>query len=323
MIPIRDNATSRSFPLVNTLLIGVNVLVFFYQIGLGPNEDRFVYFYGLVPARYSIPQITAYFSTSQQIFAFISFMFLHGSFWHLIGNMWSLFIFGNNVEDRLGPLRYLVFYLLSGLASGWVHLYFNYHSNIPTIGASGAIAGVMGGYLLLNPHSKILTLIPIIFIPYFIEVPSYLFMGIWFFLQVLNAAGSNADMGGIAWWAHIGGFVCGMFFLKIAQYLPSTGVSQPLRKITAKKKSHHLQVVRPVSTGKSPDLYGIISVTPFEAAAGTVKVINVPWGFHKRIFRINIPPGVREGSKLRLKSMGQLLPNGSHGDLYLKVQIQN
>jgi hypothetical protein len=220
-------------------------------------------------------------------------------------------------------LRYLVFYLLSGLASGAFHLFFNLHSNIPTIGASGAIAGVMGAYLLLHPHSKILTLIPIIIIPYFIEVPSYIFMGVWFFLQVINAAGSQADMGGIAWWAHIGGFISGMFFLKMALLLPATGASQPLRKMATKKKSHHLQVVRPVSTTNSPDLHGIITVTPFEAASGTVKVVNVPWGFHKRIFNVTVPPGVREGSKLRLRGMGQILPDGSRGDLYLKVQIQN
>jgi membrane associated rhomboid family serine protease len=307
---------------VNTVLIGVNVLVFFYQMGLGPDMERFVYFYGLVPARYSIPQISEYFSASQQLFALFTFMFLHGGFWHLIGNMWSLYIFGDNVEGQLGPFRYLIFYLLSGLASGACHLLFNFHSNIPTIGASGAIAGVMGAYLLLYPHSRILTLIPIIIIPYFIEVPSYIFMGVWFFLQVINAAGSQADMGGIAWWAHIGGFISGMIFLKIALLLPSTGASQPLRKMAAKKKSHHLQVVRPVSTASSPDLHGIITLTQFEATSGTIKAVNVPWGFYKRIFKVTVPPGVQTGSKLRLKNMGQLLPDGRRGDLYLKVQIQ-
>ena len=109
MIPIRDTTISRSFPLVNTVLIAVNGLVFYYQLGLAGDIERFAYFYGLVPARYSIPQIAAYFSLGQQILALFSFMFLHGGFWHLLGNMWSLYIFGNSVEDRLGPLRYLVF----------------------------------------------------------------------------------------------------------------------------------------------------------------------------------------------------------------------
>ena len=322
MIPIRDTAISRSFPLVNSVLIAVNGLVFYYQLGLAGDMERFAYFYGLVPARYSIPQISAYFSSGQQIFALFSFMFLHGGFWHLLGNMWSLYIFGNSVEDRLGPLRYLVFYLLSGLASGACHLLFNFYSNVPTIGASGAVAGVMGAYLILNPHAKILTLIPIIIIPYFLEIPSYLFIGIWFFLQVINAAGANADMGGIAWWAHIGGFIGGIIFLKIGLLLPATGTSQPLRKVAAKKKSHHLQVVRPVIRGDSTDLYGTITITDFEAAAGTVKAINIPWGFHNRMFKITVPPGVRQGSRLRLRGMGQLMPDGRRGDLFLTVQVQ-
>jgi len=165
MIPIRDTIPSKNYPVVNNTIIGINVVVYLVQISLVPDLNRFVYIYGLVPARYSIPQITSYFTKSQQLFSLLSFMFLHGGFWHLLGNMWSLYIFGDNIEDRLGPLRYLVFYLLCGITSGLSHLIINLHSNIPTIGASGAVAGVMGAYLILYPNAKILTLIPIIFIP--------------------------------------------------------------------------------------------------------------------------------------------------------------
>ena len=169
MIPLRDTQPTNNYPVVNNVIIGINVVIFLVQLSQGEGWSRFVYIYGLVPARYSIPQISAYFSASQQIFSFVSFMFLHGGFLHLLGNMWSLYIFGDNVEDRLGPFRYLLFYLICGVASGVSHLLLNQQSNIPTIGASGAIAGVMGAYFILHPRSKILTLIPIFFIPYFLS----------------------------------------------------------------------------------------------------------------------------------------------------------
>jgi hypothetical protein len=153
MIPIRDTIPTRHRPVVNLTLIGINAVVFLVQMAQGPGLDRFVFEYGLVPARFSDPRIAAYFSPVQQLFSLLSFMFLHGSFWHILGNMWSLYIFGDNVEDRLGHPRYLAFYLMCGLASGISHLIINWHSNIPTIGASGAIAGVMGAYFILYPTS--------------------------------------------------------------------------------------------------------------------------------------------------------------------------
>ncbi|MEJ2478420.1 MAG: rhomboid family intramembrane serine protease [Desulfobacterales bacterium] len=159
MIPIRDTIPTRHRPVVNLTLIGINAVVFLVQMAQGPGLDRFVFEYGLVPARFSDPRIAAYFSPVQQLVSLLSFMVLHGSFGHILGNMWSLYIFGDNVEDRLGHPRYLAFYLMCGLASGISHLIINWHSNIPTIGASGAIAGVMGAYFILYPTSKILTLI--------------------------------------------------------------------------------------------------------------------------------------------------------------------
>jgi rhomboid family protein len=321
MIPIRDTIPSKNYPIANTTIIGINVIIYLIEMAQGPNLDRFVYMYGLVPARYSIPQIASYFTFGQQALSLVSFMFLHGGFWHILGNMWFLYIFGDNVEDRLGPFRYLVFYLLCGLVSGLSQLFFNFHSNVPTIGASGAIAGVMGAYLILHPHSKILTLIPIIFIPWFIEIPAFFFLGFWFFFQFINAAGSHGHISGIAWWAHIGGFVFGMVCLKIFLALPETGVSEKLRRVTAKRKTHRLQVIRPVGPGTAPHLYGTINITPFEAMIGTQKLVNIPWGFQKRIVKVKVPPGVKEGSKLRLKGLGKITGDDQRGDLYLKVMI--
>ena len=322
MLPIRDTIPANHFPVVNYLIIGANLVVYLIQMQLGPEMDRFVYLYGLVPARYSLPQISVYFSSGEQLLSLVSFMFLHGGFWHLLGNMWTLYIFGDNVEDRLGHLRYLLFYLLCGLASGLSHLVLNSQSNIPTIGASGAIAGVMGAYFILYPGARILTLIPIIIIPWFIELPAFIFLGIWFLLQFFNAAISSGSAGGIAWWAHIGGFVFGIFFLKIFQMMPSSGITQKLGPMTEKKKTHRLQVIHPSGSTESLDLKGSIRIRPREASTGTHKLINVPWGFQKRLYRVAVPAGIQSGQVLRLKGMGRQLPDGRRGDLLLTVVIE-
>jgi len=323
MIPLRDTLRSQNYPIVNNSIIVINVLVYFFEMAQGQNLDGFLYIYGLVPARYSIPHVAAYFTTIQQLFALFSFMFLHGGFWHLLGNMWSLYIFGDNIEDRLGPLRYLLFYLLCGLTSGLAHIIFNLSSNVPTIGASGAIAGVMGAYFILYPRSKILTLIPIIFIPYFLEIPAFFFLGIWLVFQLINAAGSNGGAGGIAWWAHIGGFVFGILFLKLFDRIPATGLTAKIRSATTKRKSHRLQVIRPGIRDDDAHLYGTIQISPIEAETGTQKLVNIPWGFHNRLFRVVVPPGIQEGSKLRLQGLGRQMPAGhGKGDLFLTVVIQ-
>lgn len=322
MIPIRDINPSRKYPVVNAGLIGVNIVIFLVQLSQGDDLNRFIYIYGLVPARYSIPHVASYFTPFQQAFSFLSFMFLHGGFFHILGNMWSLYIFGDNVEDHLGPFRYLLFYLLCGLASGLSHLLLNLNTNIPTIGASGAIAGVMGAYVILHPNSKILTLIPIFLFPWFIEIPALFFIGIWFLLQLLNAAGSHGGGGGIAWWAHIGGFIFGIIFLKLASLLPPVGISDRLNRVTAKKKTTRLQVIRPVSSGDDPNLYGRIILTPLEAQLGSYKLVNVPWGFHKRLIRVTVPPGISEGKILKLKDLGKQMPDGRRGALLLKISIK-
>ena len=255
MIPIRDTIRSETYPIVNTVLIAVNILAFLLELSQGQTFNKFIYVYGLVPARYSIPQVSAYFTVGQQVLPFLSFMFLHGGFLHLLGNMWFLYIFGDNVEDRLGHLRYLAFYLLCGLASGLSHLALNWQSEIPTIGASGAIAGVMGAYFLLHPRAKVLTLVPIFIFFQFLEIPAFVFMGVWFLFQFLSAAAASANAGGIAWWAHIGGFIFGMVFLKLFQLLPEMAVAKKSRAMTKKHTTPRLQVIHPTAVGYEPVSY--------------------------------------------------------------------
>ena len=322
MIPIRDTIQTKSYPIVNSIIIGINVLFFFIEIAQGQRLNQFILSYGLVPARYSVSDIAARFTLFQQVIPFISFMFLHGGFLHLLGNMWSLYIFGDNIEDNLGSLRYILFYLLCGLASGLSHLFINWHSTVPTIGASGAIAGVMGAYFLLYPRSKILTLIPIFFIPYFIEIPAFVFLGIWFILQFLSAATASAHSGGIAWWAHIGGFVFGMIFIKLLAKVPAAGITRRMRQKTTKTRTHRLQTIRLMASANDPHLYGDITVSPWEAQFGAQKMVNIPWGFHSRMFKVNIPPGVKEGTSLRMSGMGRQIDEETRGNLFLKVRIR-
>ncbi len=321
MIPIRDTIPSKNYPIVTHAIIGINIVCYFIQLSYGQNIPRFLYLYGLVPARYSAPELSGYFSFGQQAFSFLSFMFLHGGFLHLLGNMWSLHIFGDNVEDRMGPVRFLTFYLLCGILSGVTHMLLNLHSNLPTIGASGAISGVMGAYFILHPTSKILTLIPIVIIPFFFEIPAFFFLGIWFLLQFINAAGSHG-IGGVAWWAHIGGFIFGIIFLKLFQAFPATGLSGTIKQMTEKKTSPRFQVIRPSGPINDPNLYGTIYVTPREAYTGTHKLVNIPWGFHNRFFRVAIPAGVSQESILRLRGQGKSTAQGERGNLYLKVIIK-
>jgi len=322
MLPIRNTIQSRNYPVVNSAIIAANILCYLIEMAHGDRLEQFFIVYGLVPARYSVPEIAAYFSWGQQVFSFFSFMFIHGGFWHLLGNMWSLYIFGDNVEDQLGPFRYLFFYLLCGLVSGLSHLFLNLGSQVPTVGASGAIAGVMGAYFLLYPRSRILTLIPILIIPYFVELPAFVFLGIWFLIQFVSAAATPVQGGGIAWWAHIGGFVFGMICLKLFMRVPETKFTQEIRKKTTKQKTPHLQVISTTGFAGAPHLHGTITVTPSEAFLGTRKLVNIPWGFQKRIFSVTIPPGVTESTTLRLTDLGKQTADHRRGDLYLKVEIQ-
>lgn len=323
MIPIRDTTPSKTVPVVNYVIIGINVVFFLIELAQGSAQNHFVYLYGLVPAKFTVPQVSAYFPLGMKVLSLFTFMFLHGGWWHLIGNMWSLYIFGDNVEDRLGSARYAVFYLLCGLASGMSQVLFNAHSNIPTIGASGAIAGVMGAYFVLYPGSRILTLIPIIFIPWFVEIPAFFFLGIWFLLQFLNAAGHSGGASGIAWWAHIGGFVCGIIFLKIFDRIPTTGVTDRLRQATERKHTHRFQVVRTRRGIDDSNLYGTLTITQYEALVGARKLVTVPWGLQNRLYNVVVPQGIADGQVLRLKGVGKPRSDGTQGDMMLKILVRH
>jgi len=206
MIPLRDTLRSRRFPLVNWLIILANAAAFYYELRIGPASlNEFIHTWGLVPARFwAGPQIAWV--------TLFSAMFLHGGWLHIVSNMWILFIFGDNVEDRMGGAGYLVFYLLSGVAAGLLQAFLLPDSPVPMVGASGAIAGVLGAYLLLHPRARILSLVPILFIFTLIEIPAPIFLLFWFAMQLFSGvlSLSGAAGSGIAWWAHIGGFVFGL-----------------------------------------------------------------------------------------------------------------
>jgi membrane associated rhomboid family serine protease len=213
MIPLRDSIPSRRFPWVTLGLIFLNSLVFLHELKLGPQREAFIMTHAIIPARYTDADVARSFSWLSQVFAFFSSMFLHGGWLHLIGNMWALWIFGDNVEDRLGPMRYLALYLASGVAAGLLHIFVNAGSTVPTIGASGAIAGVMGAYFRFYPRARVETLIPPFFLGPTFDLPAVLFLGWWFLLQFFNGAlslGPRGDFGGVAWWAHVGGFAFGL-----------------------------------------------------------------------------------------------------------------
>ncbi len=215
MLPLRDNVPRRKKPVATGIIIIINILVYLYQTQLPRQELMFfVREFGLVPSNFLSTPVNL-------IYTPLTSMFLHGGLGHIIGNMWILALFGDNVEDRMGRLSFVFFYLLSGLAASAAHMAFNLDSVVPIIGASGAIAGVMAAYVFLFPLARVITLIPIFFFPYIISLPAMIFMGAWFLIQIyygtLNIALGGAA-GGIAWWAHIGGFVFGgvvyRFFLK-------------------------------------------------------------------------------------------------------------
>jgi len=202
MIPLRDVIPSRTTPFVTIILIAANVLVFLFELSLGDGVEPFIRVWGLVPADFSV--VTLFTS-----------MFLHGGILHVAGNMLYLWIFGDNVEDRLGHGRFLAFYLACGLAAAIAQAYISPDSTVPMVGASGAIAGVMGAYFVLYPHSRIVTLVPLFIFIQIIEVPAIFFLGIWFLMQFLSGIGSIAQTadgagGGIAFWAHTAGFVAGL-----------------------------------------------------------------------------------------------------------------
>lgn len=321
MIPIRDTVRSNHFPAVNFLIISLNILAFLWELTQGSNIKEAFVLYGIVPLRYSDPEVSLHFTRFQQLIPFLTSMFLHGGFFHILGNMWFLYIFGDNIEDRLGHIRYLFFYIFCGVAAGLIHLITNWGSKMPTIGASGAIAGVMGAYLLLHPRAKILTLIPIFFFFQFIELPAFIFLGYWLLIQLFFAGLTPSHVGGIAWWAHIGGFAAGFMLIKLFDAIPRTGMDGGLRQYTERHTTPRIQSLSLHKVPDELDLYGTIRITPKEAHSGTRKLVSIPQGFRKRTILVTVPPGVQEGTRLRLKGLGQLGPDGDQGDLYLEIKV--
>jgi len=216
MIPLKDLTSRRSFPAVTFFLIAANIAVFIYQLSLPPaTAETFVRTYGLVPSKIQLALLGRHYSMQQALLPLFTCMFLHGGFLHILGNMWFLWIFGANVEDRLGSLAYLLFYIVCGVGSGVAQAAFSWGSRIPSIGASGAISGVLGAYIVLFPASRILTLVPLFVIFFMARIPAVIFIGLWFVVQFLSGldslgAHTAAAAGGVAWWAHVGGFALGV-----------------------------------------------------------------------------------------------------------------
>ncbi len=228
MIPLRDDVPSRTTPIVNWAFILINVVFFAYELSMGERIEQFFAHAAVIPALVTGPDrvltagdiVRSTLDPSQGL-RMLTSMFLHGGWLHLIGNMLYLWIFGDNVEDRLGHGRYVVFYLLCGLLATYAHIFSSPRSPVPSIGASGAIAGILGAYISLYPHAKVVGLLPLGFFTQLVKIPAVFFLGIWFLQQFLAGAVGLATReqatGGVAWWAHIGGFLAGVILVRVFQ----------------------------------------------------------------------------------------------------------
>jgi membrane associated rhomboid family serine protease len=218
MIPVRDDQPRFSTPYVTYFLIGLNLVIFLFEAALTPESFKaLLYQLGMVPANITGLLAGARLGLVAAFLPTLTSMFLHGSWMHVIGNMWFLWIFGDNIEDYLGHFKYLLFYLLSGLGAAFAQVILNPHSRVPTVGASGAIAGVLGAYFLLYPRAKVLIWFPIFF---FFYLPAWVTLGYWFAMQFVSGAATSIanyseTSGGVAFWAHVGGFVAGIVLIKL------------------------------------------------------------------------------------------------------------
>ena len=220
MIPLRDTIPRVHLPAAMLAVMLLNVLVFGYELTLtDPGRVELFHLFGVVPYRYVNSDWAAWAGyTGTLAIPPVTYMFLHEGVLHLVLNMWMLWIFADNIEDVMGPWRFTAFYLICGLAAVAVHLIFNLDAKAPIIGASGAVAGVLGAYFVLYPHARVLTLVPVFFIPLFFEIPAVIFLGIWFAVQVVSGLVTQASGAvNIAWWAHAGGFATGMFLIRAFQ----------------------------------------------------------------------------------------------------------
>lgn len=227
MLPLWDDIPSDRTPFVNYAIIVLCVIAFFFQMQSEQDGERIVREYGMIPIRVTHPSETRVALESQDrwgrtqreivdlsspvppLLTLVTCMFLHGGLMHIVGNLWFLYIFGDNIEDRFGHLGYALMYLISGISAGLMHIAIDQNSIIPTIGASGAIAGVMGAYLLLYPHAQVMTLIPLGAFSRMTPIPAVVFLGLWFLFQIVSGFQTDPSGGGVAWWAHVGGFLAG------------------------------------------------------------------------------------------------------------------
>ena len=210
-IPLKDDNPTLKFPYITILLIAINGIVFIYQFSLGIGAERFILRMGAVP--YEITHFTDRlpYSPFPVQLTILTSMFIHGDILHLLGNMLYLWIFGNNIEDSVGHFRFVIFYLLCGTAASFTHIIMNINSLVPMVGASGAIAGILGAYLLLYPRARVLVLIWLLFFIRTVWIPSIIVLGLWFILQIYSVSLGGS---GVAWFAHIGGFAAGFILIK-------------------------------------------------------------------------------------------------------------
>jgi membrane associated rhomboid family serine protease len=213
MFPIKDTARARHVPVVTWLIIAANVAVFLLETSLSPVQlDRLIRLYGVTPRRFLQDWETGQFLT------LFTSLFLHGGWFHLISNMWALYLFGDNVEDRMGHGRFLLFYGLCGALAALTQVFASPASRLPMVGASGAIAGVLGAYFVLFPRARVITFVPLYFLPYLVEIPALFYLAFWFVSQLFNGlfalAVASEIAGGVAWWAHVGGFASGVILVK-------------------------------------------------------------------------------------------------------------
>ncbi|HHW20651.1 rhomboid family intramembrane serine protease [Thermodesulfovibrio thiophilus] len=217
MIPIRDCLPRRYTPYMTWIIIALNCIIFFFELMFSREDLNYIFhIFGIVPAKYmlieTLPLHPLYY------LPFLTSMFLHGGWFHLISNMWIMWIFADNVEDKMGSFRFLIFYLLCGFGASWIHCLINPTSMMPTVGASGAISGVLGAYMVMFPHARVITLVPVFIFPLFFAFPAIFYILLWFFIQLFSGLGSlltPADVGGVAWWAHVGGFLFGILLHRI------------------------------------------------------------------------------------------------------------
>ncbi len=213
MIPLKVDILRTRAAICNVFLIILNVLVFFYELSLSPRAGQsLIYAFGLIPSHTGLLFSPHGTTLSAAFLPMVTSMFLHAGWMHLLGNMLFLWVFGGNVEDALGHFQYLIFYFICGIGAAVAHTIFNWGSNVPTVGASGAISGVMGAFIVLFPRARVATLIPALFLFFTIRIPAFLMLGYWFFLQIfsgLATLGVGGQQGGVAWWAHVGGFLLG------------------------------------------------------------------------------------------------------------------